>query len=206
MHMKKYMHMKQSRHCKQNGNRPGMAGFTLVEVLVALIIIAVGMLGLAKIQALAYASTGIAGSQSLAALQASSLVSAMRANRNYWSTVVTPFTLSFTVVNGTSTLVTVSDAALSSTSNNCIVGGNSPACTPAQLAAYDLNNTTNGWIKGLGAVLPNPSGTISCPTPAAGAQLGCSIQLTWVENTVSVNSQSQASALAAPTYTVFVVP
>ena len=51
------------------------SGVTLVEVLVALIIIAVGMLGLAKIQALAYASTGIASSQSLAAMQASSLVS-----------------------------------------------------------------------------------------------------------------------------------
>lgn len=198
--------MKQSRHCKQNGNRPGTAGFTLVEVLVALIIIAVGMLGLAKIQALAYASTGIAGSQSLAALQASSLVSAMRANRNYWSTVATPFTFSFTMVGSTATLGTVSDTALSTTSNVCTFGGATAPCTPAQLAAYDLNNATNGWIKGLGAVLPNPSGTISCPTPVVGAQLGCSIQITWVENTVSVNSQTQGNALAAPTYTVFVVP
>jgi type IV pilus assembly protein PilV len=203
--------MKQTRHSKQNRIHPRSGGFTLVEVLVALIIIAVGMLGLAKIQALAYASTGIAGSQSIAALQASSLASAMRANRNYWSTVATPFTFSFTNVGGTVTLVTVSDNALSSTSNNCAVGGNSPACTPAQLAAYDLNNTSNGptrgWIRGLGAVLPNPSATISCPTPAVGAQLGCSIQITWVENTVTVNSQTQGTtALTAPTYTVFVVP
>jgi type IV pilus assembly protein PilV len=198
--------MKQTRHCKQSQIHPRAGGFTLVEVLVALIIIAVGMLGLAKIQALAYASTGIAGSQSLAALQASSLVSAMRANRNYWSTVSTPFTFSFTMVGNTATLGTVSDNALSSTSNNCTVGGNSPACTPAQLAAYDLNNTTNGWIKGLGAVLPNSSATIFCPAPATGAQLGCSIQITWAENNVSVNSQTQGNALALPTYTVFVVP
>jgi prepilin-type N-terminal cleavage/methylation domain-containing protein len=52
--------MKHKRHCKQNGKPSRASGFTLVEVLVALIIIAVGMLGLAKIQALAYASTGIA--------------------------------------------------------------------------------------------------------------------------------------------------
>lgn len=182
-----------------------MAGFTLVEVLVALIIIAVGMLGLAKIQALAYASTGIAGSQSLAALQASSLVSAMRANRNYWSTVATPFT--FTVAAGA---ITTSDNTLTNTTYDCASGGANAPCTPAQLAAYDLNNTSNGpargWTKGLGAVLPNPSATISCPTPVVGAQLGCSIQITWVENTVSVNSQTQGNALAAPTYTVFVVP
>lgn len=185
-----------------------MAGFTLVEVLVALIIIAVGMLGLAKIQALAYASTGIAGSQSLAALQASSLVSAMRANRNYWSTVA-PFTYSFKVSAGVLTNVTLTDATLANTYVCTSLGANAP-CTPAQLAAYDLNNATPGatlgWIWALAAVLPNPSATISCPTPAAGAQLGCSIQITWVENTVNVNSQQLTTPLSAPTYTVFVVP
>jgi type IV pilus assembly protein PilV len=200
--------MKQSRHRQQNRTHLRAAGFTLVEVLVALIIIAVGMLGLAKIQALAYASTSIAGSQSLAALQASSLVSAMRANRSYWSAVTVPFTFSFTrlgtTTSGTTTLVTVSDGALSSTSNNCTIGGNSPACTPPQLAAYDLNQATGGWIAGLGAVLPNSTGTISCPTAS-----GCSITITWTENNVSVNAQTQganASALQAQSYTVFVVP
>ena len=197
------MPMKQTRHCKQNGKSRCAAGFTLVEVMVSLIIIAVGMLGLAKIQALAYASTGIAGTQSLAALQASSLVSAMRANRNYWSAVATPFT--FTVAAGTINTGTLTDANLANT-YDCTSGGANAPCTPVQLAAYDLNNAANGWIKALGAVLPNPSATISCPTPAAGAQLGCSIQITWVENTVSVNSQTQGNALSAPTYTVFVVP
>jgi type IV pilus assembly protein PilV len=195
--------MKQTRHCKRNGIDPRAAGFSLVEVLVALFIIAIGMLGLAKIQALSYASTGIAGTQSLAALQASSLVSAMRANRNYWSTVATPFT--FSVAAGTINTGTLTDATLANT-YDCTSGGADAPCTPAHLAAYDLNNTTNGWIKALDAVLPNPSATISCPAPAPGAQLGCSIQITWVENTVSVNSQSQASAMAPPTYTVFVVP
>jgi len=201
--------MKQTRHCKQNRIHPRAGGFTLVEVLVALIIIAVGMLGLAKIQALAYASTGIAGTQSLAALQASSLVSAMRANRNYWSTVANTANFTFTVAAGT--ITTATDNTLTNTTYDCASGGATAPCTPAQLAAYDLNNTSNGvargWIKGLGAVLPNPSATISCPTPAAGAQLGCSIQITWVENTVTVNSQTQGTtALQAPTYTVFVVP
>jgi hypothetical protein len=129
----------------------------------------------------------------------------MRANRNYWSTVATPFTFAFKIVGSTPTLLTVSDNALSTTSYDCTSSGADAPCTPAKLAAYDLNNATNGWIKGLGAVLPNSSATISCPTPAAGAQLGCSIQITWAENTVSVNSQSQGT-LALPTYTVFVVP
>jgi type IV pilus assembly protein PilV len=205
------MLVKQTQHRKQNINHERAAGFTLVEVLVALIIIAVGMLGLAKIQALAYASTGIAGSQSLAALQASSLASAMRANRSYWSTVTTPYSFSFSNVNGTVTYGTLTDNTLSTTTFNCASGGATAPCTPAQLAAYDLSNTSNGaargWIKGLAAVLPNPSATISCPTPAAGAQLGCSIQITWAENTVTVNSQTQGStAFQAQSYAVFVVP
>lgn len=184
--------MKQTRHCRQNGIPPRTAGFTLVEVLVALIIIAVGMLGLAKIQALAYASTGIAGSQSLAALQASSLASAMRANRSYWSTVANNF--SFTNTAGT---LASTDNTLTST-YACTSGGSDAPCTPAKLAGYDLN----AWTVALTAVLPKPTATISCPTPA-----GCSITITWVENNVSVNAQTQGStALQAQSYTVFVVP
>jgi type IV pilus assembly protein PilV len=205
--------MKLKSNCKQNRTRPRAAGFTLVEVLVALIIIAVGMLGLAKIQALAYASTGIAGSQSIAALQASSLASAMRANRSYWSKVATPYSFSFSDVGGNVTYGTLSDNTLSTTTYDCAFSGATAPCTPAQLAAYDLSNTSNGsargWIKGLAAVLPNPSATISCPTPAAGAQLGCSIQITWLENTVTMNAQTQganANALQAQAYTVYVVP
>src|SRR5258708_32297597 len=113
------MELKLSRSQKRIAERAAAGGFTLVEVLVALSIIAVGMLGLAKIQALAYASTGIAGSQSLAALQASSLVSAMRANRNYWSTVATPFT--FTVAAGT--ITTASDNTLTNTTYDCASRG-----------------------------------------------------------------------------------
>jgi type IV pilus assembly protein PilV len=180
--------MKHTRHRRQKGRPPRAAGFTLVEVLVALIIIAVGMLGLAKIQALAYASTGIAGSQSLAALQASSLASAMRANRSYWSTVANNF--SFTNTAGT---LASTDATLTNTTYTC-----TSACTPAQVAAHDLT----AWTASLTAVLPKPTATISCLTAA-----GCSITIAWVENNVSVNAQTQGStALQQQSYTVFVVP
>jgi len=184
--------MKQTRHCRENGRPSRAAGFTLVEVLVALIIIAVGMLGLAKIQALAYASTGIAGSQSLAALQASSLVSAMRANRSYWSTVANGFTFSNT--GGT---LASSDNTLTTTTYACASGGADAPCTPAHLAAYDLN----AWSTALTAVLPKSTATIGCATSA-----GCYIKIDWVENNVNVNTQTQGNALTAPTYTVFVVP
>src|SRR5579871_1202658 len=60
-------------------------GFSVLEVMVALIIISVGLLGIAKMQALAIASTTTSRTRSIAALEAASLASAMRADRAYWS-------------------------------------------------------------------------------------------------------------------------
>src|ERR1700678_1427642 len=56
-------------------------GFTLLEVMVAVVVTAIGLLGIAKIQALAYASTTTASVRSLVALQASGLAASMHADR-----------------------------------------------------------------------------------------------------------------------------
>src|SRR5271169_198769 len=61
------------------------AGFTLIEIMVALIVTSIGLLGIAKLQALAYASTGSAAVRSLVALQAAGLAASMHVNRSYWA-------------------------------------------------------------------------------------------------------------------------
>lgn len=172
-----------------------MRGFSMVEVMVSLVIIAVGMLGLAKIQALSYASTGVAAQQSLAALEAASLASAMRANRNYWTAVTTPYSYSSPVTSPANTDSTLTNVYV------CTSGGANAPCTAAQLAAFDLQS----WVTTLNATLPYPTATITCPTPAALAQLGCWIQVTWKEENVAVNSNGNGT-LTAPTYTLYVVP
>jgi type IV pilus assembly protein PilV len=170
----------------------------MVEVLVSLIIIAVGMLGLAKIQALAYASTGVASQQSIAALEAASLASAMRADRNYWSAVTTPFSYSAPATGAPAT----TDSTLTNV-YVCTSGGANAPCTPAQLAAVDVQN----WVTAINATLPNPTATISCPAVVtAGTPIGCTIQVTWHEENVAVNSNSVGNTLTAPTYTLYVVP
>jgi type IV pilus assembly protein PilV len=177
-------------------------GFTLVEVLVALIIISVGMLGIAKIQALAYASTGTASLRSLAAIEAASLAASMRANRNYWTVPVTPLTITIT-----GTTITKSDAALAG-SPVCVVGagGYAGPCTAPQLAASDLQT----WVTSLNALLPGVQGSVSCPTPSTAngftAPVGCTIQLSWVERNVGINTQSQNTTMTLPTYTMYVEP
>jgi type IV pilus assembly protein PilV len=163
-------------------------GFSLLEVLVALVIIGIGMLGIAKIQALAYASTSTSTLRSLAALQASSLASAMHANRNYWSFLSAGFLYQF---KGT-TAPTSTDTTL--TGAGCITG-----CTAGPLAAHDVQQ----WVAAVNAILPNATGSISCPTVNP---VTCGIQLSWGESNVAINTQAQGNTMAAPTYTLYVVP
>ena len=178
-------------------------GFSMVEVLVTLIVIAVGMLGIAKLQALAISSTGTAKLRSLAALEASSLASAMRGNRDYWSATPDSFT-----VNGAA--ITDPNGQLSNAATSCVTGGTLP-CTNVQLADYDVQQ----WITDINNVLPNPQVTVACPL--AVNPILCSIQISWTENAVAINTQESATAQAnltagtpngvqTPTYTLYVQP
>ena len=170
-------------------------GFSLVEVMVALVVISIGLLGIAKMQAMAYATTSSAGLRSLAAIEAASLASSMRANRPYWATGAAPVTITIT---GT----TISDATLAATATapDYCTPANSAPCNPATLAAYDLNR----WVTALNALLPNPTATISCPTVVT--PINCTIQVNWDEKIVAVNTQGAGPAMQAPTYVLYVEP
>jgi type IV pilus assembly protein PilV len=180
--------MKQTPHFTVTTARSAAGGFSLVEVLVALVIIGIGLLGIAKLQALAYASTGTSALRSLAALQASSLASAMHANRNYWSVVSAGFNYRFA-----GTTITTTDATLTGTSTAC-----TSLCTGGALATHDVQQ----WVTAVKGVLPNATGTISCPTINP---VTCGITLSWGESNVATNAQ-ETGPMAAPTYTLYVVP
>jgi type IV pilus assembly protein PilV len=166
-------------------------GFSLLEVMVALVVLSVGLLGIAKMQALGIASNSVAGKRALAAAQADSLAAAMHENRAYWTSAAAVGT------------VTASPAAVAS----CVQGvaGSAAPCTPGPLATYDLQR----WAQSLAALLPNPVGTVTC-------QLGvgvvtCQITITWTEKTLAINTNGQAASATAagtnvPTYTLFVEP
>lgn len=174
-------------------------GFTLLEVMVALFVTTIGLLGIAKIEALAYSSTTTASMRSLVALQAAGLAATMHANRDYWAAGLAPpsFTITGTVI---------SDPTLNSTSTAvgaCEFGQGAP-CTPAALAAYDLHV----WAAALNAMMSNssPVTTINCPV---AVPMNCQISVTWNEKAVSINSQAAAATTATtftPTYVMFVEP
>jgi len=175
-------------------------GFTLIEIMVALIVISVGLLGIAKLQALAYASTGSAAVRSLVALQAAGLAASMHANRSYWAAgaAPAPFTITGTVI---------SDATLNSTATTatyCQAGGGGAPCPSDVMAAFDLHN----YATALNGMLSNsdPVTTVNCP---AAIPVNCTIQVTWNEKAVSINSQGVANttdSTFAPTYILYVEP
>jgi len=169
-------------------------GFSLVEVMVALIVMSIGLLGVAKMQAAALSNTAIASTRSLAAIEASSLASSMHANRGYWSspTVATTITL-----RGRTVTPNVAPAA----------GCAAASCTPAELAAYDLQEWTTAALQ---VLPPDYQATITC-TPTVTPP-NCTIQIQWAEKSVAINKdgkpQAGADSLALnfPKYELYVEP
>jgi type IV pilus assembly protein PilV len=196
----------------RNDSRPAAPerarGFTLIEVLVALVVTGIGLLGIAKIQALVYANTGSASVRSLVAIQASSLAATMHANRNYWGAGSAPSPIVIT-----NTTIAESSNTLNTTATNvadCNLTGSTVTvpCLPAVLAAHDLH----AWANGISGLLPgaSPKTTITCPPNVQ--PLNCIIQITWSEKTVALNAEAVAGTTSGPTgtfvptYTLYVEP
>jgi type IV pilus assembly protein PilV len=198
-------------------SRSAHTGFSLVETMVALLVISIGLLGIAKMQALALASTGTARMRSIAALEAASIATMMHANRGYWSSFVTPPTgtpvVATITIPGTSgrTFDTTGTTVTMPTSGDC----NYPhTCTESQLAAVDLTS----WTTALQTTMPsNATASIVCSgstsTPAPGTPVACTVQINWTENLVeldtgmnaSLNATQKLNALQAGAATHFIL-
>ena len=155
-------------------------------------------------QALALSNSTTSRLRALASLEAASLAAAMHSNRLYWSAAApASVTVTPTVIGSTDANLAAQAAVDLGNLQACVgtsVGG--VQCTPPNLAAYDVAN----WATDLGALLPNPAATILCP-PAVSGPVSCTIQITWTERAVSVNTQSVSTGqFALPTYTLYVEP
>jgi len=200
-------------------------GFSLVEVLVALIVICVGLLGVAKMQALALSNMTTSRLRALAAFEAAALAGAMHSNRNYWAVTPATFAPNYSVTVTPSALAPApvfasADGALVAAAtadypvnlNSCVGTNNGIAMCPnaTNLAAYDLAR----WANSLKGLLPNSSATISCPSVAGvTAPVSCTILITWTERAVSMTAQAatqQAAnpngAFETPSYLLYVEP
>ena len=182
-------------------HRPSQSGFTLVEIMIALLVSSIGLLGLAGMQALALASTQAASVRSLVALQASSLAAAMHSNRGYWAPGKSTSTLSIT-----GTTITDVTNQLNVVGPSCDVT-TLPAtaqCTPVQLAAFDVQT----WATNMSRLLPSYSANVSCPT-VANMPLSCQLDITWSERYVAMGRTTQTDSAATSgtrRYTLYIDP
>lgn len=176
-------------------------GFSLVEVMVALVVCAIGLLGLAKMESLAVSSTAVASARSLAAIQASSLAAAMHANQGYWAAGLAPASTTVSSSGGVTTIVSGDPLLAAMPAAPCLTPG-ATSCTPNQMAAYDLQQ----WASALQTLLPGAFSTITCSI-LTNTPITCNIQIQWAENAVAANAaQNNMNALQTPTYILYVQP
>ena len=186
-------------------------GFSLVETLVALIVICIGLLGIAKMQALALSNMTTSRMRALAAFEAAGMAAAMHSNRAFW--VSTPLPANFTVTvtpqaapaivsneaGGVLGLQASNDYAAGPSAGNGATGlnacvgtaGSGAVCSNAtNLAAYDIAR----WAWSLGGngvgLLPNPIARIVCPNLAP--PVTCTILISWSEQAVAIDQQQAA--------------
>lgn len=171
------------------------AGFSLIEVLIALVVIATGLLGLAKMQALAMSATKNSGSRGLISLQAESLSDLMHANRAYWAAGLAPAVFT---VTGT----TVTDAG--NVLNTAVAGACLTSCTPARMAANDVQ----AWAADMNNQFPSYAAKVNCSTDTT-QPIGCTIYLTWAEKTVAMNQTTATGAakqVTTESFSIYVKP
>jgi type IV pilus assembly protein PilV len=164
-------------------------GFTLIEVLISMVILAIGLLGLASLQGISLKNNQDAYLFSQANALAYEMSDRIKANKQGW--------------NPAGTTVTIpTDAQLAAVSS-CTVGCNGAAasCTTAQMAAYDYcywkQNAATKLSSGATAVITTSVGTAPC----TGSAPSLCLTMTW-----SRTNQSLSDSMNTTNYQLEVTP
>lgn len=152
-------------------------GFSLLEVLIAVVVLSIGLLGLAGLQFMALRGNNQSYERTQAHVLAYELADAMRANR-----VAAGRDKAFELDVDDPTPVVGTD---------CAAG----PCTQADAAAFALAR----WHARMRVVLPSGNASIICSTPACGMNLVQTISVIWDENRLGVPSNVAGPATSCPT-------
>jgi type IV pilus assembly protein PilV len=154
-------------------------GFTLVEVLVSLVILAIGLLGIAKLMLFSSHSNDSAYLRSQATSLAYEILDDMRANRPE-------------ALNGTSYITA---AAVPAVAPGALCMGVGSCTTPQQLGLYDVYQWGLHLNANSGAVHPGalPNGQGSVATALVGGQTTVTIIVSW-DDSVAQNTLNLGGA------------
>lgn len=145
-------------------------GFSLIEVLIAIVVGALGLLGLAAILSLSVKHTKSSVYRTTATILASQLADSIRVNRNAMGAYVTSNS-NFSEISAGETEL---DDTISLTETNCY--GSTKDCSPADIANYDMYL----WWLHAKTMLPDPKATIALDAADADRIL---ITMSWTEQT-----------------------
>ena len=120
-------------------------GFSLLEVLVTVVILSIGMLGVAAVLVTVHKANASSYLRQQAVQQAYDILDRMRANRSV--ALQGGYDVALNTAPGTSSV-------------NCTSGG----CNPAQLAGYDQWQ----WLTDLANTLPSGTGSVGLGTVTGG--------------------------------------
>jgi type IV pilus assembly protein PilV len=138
-------------------------GFSMIEVLVTMVILAIGLLGVAGLQIASVRNTQVAAQRSIATQQAYDMAERMRANMG-------PFVNGLPVAGAG----TAGGAYDNLGANIPVAPACAPNCTPAQQAVIDHA----AWNTANGRVLTGGSGTV-----VGNLANGFTVTLNWTEAT-----------------------
>ncbi|MGH8274312.1 MAG: type IV pilus modification protein PilV [Gammaproteobacteria bacterium] len=158
-------------------------GFSLLEALIALLVITVGLLGIAGLQAASVYRTHVGEINSLAAVEAQSIAAAMIANPG-----------AFPANGADSDYNTTNAAAVAPPSPPCTTA----ACTPAGMANYDLHQ----WGTELAQDLPQGKGAIACGFSPAQ----CTVTISWQEKQMAASAGNSTGTIKNRRYSIVVRP
>lgn len=137
------------------------AGFSLIEVLVALIVLAIGMLGMGKMLILSMKSNGTAYANTQAMFLAGAMLDRIRANR----------AVALSGASSNYSLPTLTATSSYGAGPNCLT----VACSSADIATSDVAN----WLGSLAASSGLPSGQGSINFTTANNEVSVLIRVQW---------------------------
>lgn len=162
-------------------SRPSRAqGFTLLEVLIALVVLSVGLLGIAAMMNYSLKANDSAYMRTQALASAYNIIDKMRANQNG-------------ALNGS---YNINFGAQVSSPPNC-VNATSPTCTSAQMAQYDLNQ----WKLRLASAangLPNGDGKVTLNANNGIYEITVTVQ--WDDSRAQNDSSAGAAQTSNPQF------
>lgn len=188
-----------------------MTGLTMIEVLVTLIILAVGLLGIAALQIVGLRSTGSSENRTQATLFANEIAERMRAN------ISAVNSNQFSAVTQNTINCAAAPAPFCSDNFNGGVAVAAAACTPTEMAAFDLKEwycgvfAGNTYVGGVANTLPSspaPTVSITCNDISAIDADACTdhsphtITIGWIERNPDRSSGAAATVTQSVSMTI----